>query len=186
MGLNEGSEKLSAILSTIFSGELNNLSELEKKAFLGRLLASGRGAAAALAARKGTAGKVGKFLQRPIQNPIQTATLGGAGKVRQLRSPLGAAPASSTPLAPSGKGGPYRSLGEVLGPKKSDVRHVKSKSLVRTLAPTAALLGTGYLAYKGIPAAARFAEQASSNPMAYNFGHQQFQYGYTPEGQAQF
>lgn len=190
LGLHEDSEKVSYVLSALLPGRLEGMTELEKQAFIGRLLAAGRGAAASLAARGGAAGKVGRFLQRPIQSPIQTSVVEGAGKVRQLRSPLGAAPAAKPPPVPPGaSGGPYRAPGKPTGAPAgaSEGRGtVKPKSLTRTLLPTAALLGTGYLAYKGIPAAVRFADRAASSPMAYNLGHQQFMYGYTPEGQAQF
>ena len=63
---------------------------------------------------------------------------------------------------------------------------MKPRGLVRSLLPGALLLGAGYGLYKGVPAAANWATRAASAPMAYGFGHQQYQYGYTPEGQAQF
>ena len=64
---------------------------------------------------------------------------------------------------------------------------VKPKSLRRSLLPGALMAGTAYGLYKGVPAAANWAaSNAARSPMAHNFGNRQYQYGYTPGGQAQF
>lgn len=62
----------------------------------------------------------------------------------------------------------------------------KPKSLMRQLALPALVAGTGYGLYKGIPAVANIAQQSAAMPRAYGGGLQQYQYGYTPGGQAQF
>lgn len=212
LGLHENEEKLAALLAErFFSHELEGMTELEKQAFIGSLvrggigaarsgmsalLGAGRGAAGALAARGGAAGRVGRFLQRPVQSPLSVARTGPGGLHIQARSPLGAAPRATPPPIP---GGPYRAPGAAPAAAKAPekipdlTRHakvvggpVKPKSLTGTLLPYAVGGAALYGLYKGLPAAANWATEATRSPMAYNFGHQQFQYGYTPEGQAQF
>lgn len=206
LGLHEGAEKLSHALA-VFQG----MTELEKQAFLSSLvrggigaarsgmsalLGAGRGAAGALAARGGAAGRVGRFLQRPVQSPLSLARTGPGGVHIQARSPLGA---GAAPKAPPPGGGPYRTSGTPppvprdAGKIPDLTRHakveggpVKPKSLTGALLPGALLLGAGYGIYKGVPKALNWASSAANSPMAYNFGQQQYQYGYTPEGQAQF
>lgn len=178
--------------------------EKEKKAFLRPLLAAGRRGAAALASKGGRTGRVGKFLQRDVRSPVQVARTGPTSAAVSARSPLAPTRAATPPRIPKDAGGPYRAPGKVAPPpvsKAQDIpdmtRHakpikskgkkeVKPRSLTRALLPGALMAGTAYGLYKGIPAAANFASQASNAPMAYNFGHQQYQYGYGPGGQAQF
>jgi len=169
----------------------------EKQAFIRHILGAGRRGAAALAARGGKAGRVGRFLQRDVRSPVQVARTGKSSASVSARSPL--APAKTPPPIPAdaAKAGPYRSPGKVAPAKEKVVdmtRHaktvgqapVKPKSLTRTLLPGALMLGAGYGLMKGVPAAINWADRAGSSPMAYNFGHQQYQYGFTPQGQAQF
>ncbi len=169
----------------------------EKRAYLGRILAAGRRGAAALASKGGTTGRVGRFLQRDVRSPVQF----GASKRRVsagVRSPL--APSKTPPPIPKDVG-PYKTLAKPstkpsatqervveVRPTKGSLKRppVKPKSLTRSLLPGALMLGAGYGLYKGVPAAMNWASRAASSPMAYNFGHQQYQYGYTPQGQAQF
>jgi hypothetical protein len=176
---------------------------MEKEAFL---LSAGRRLAASLAARGGRMGRVGRFLQRDVRSPVQIARSGRGSVNVSVRNPV---PKPKPPPVPKDTGGPYRAPGTVASPPATPpmtpqqvpdrflpdmTRHAKlegaskpkGKSLTRALLPGAALIGTGALLYKGLPAAANFAQQASNAPMAYNMGHQQFMYGYSPEGQAQF
>lgn len=105
--------------------------------------------------------------------------LGAAGRV--WRGPA-AAKAGSKAMSSTG-------VVKALKPKGKDIparMPVKPKSLTRQLLPGALLLGTGYGAMKGIPAAVNWASRAKDYPLAYNFGQRQYQYGYTPDGQAQF
>lgn len=184
--------------------------ELEKDAFLGRLLALGRRGASALAQKGGVLGRVGRTLERPVRNPLKVQRFPGGGAAVDLRSPLGRAPIRTsapvaTPVAMGG--GPYRAPGRVLGPAEQAVQDVanqavkqqassqaakqvggavKPAGLIRTVLPGALLggsvLGLGYATKKGID----FATSAAENPMAYNLGNKQFQYGYDPDGQANF
>jgi hypothetical protein len=182
-GLHEDQEKLSSLLSAMFSGELEGMTELEKQAIVGQLLARGRG----LLAR--------------LRSPIRRTTVEGAGTVRGFQSPLrpkGQPPSipKDAPAAAARTGAPYRTPGKVAPPaeKIPDLtRHakvvkdpVKPKSLTRALLPGALMLGAGYGLYKGVPAVAGWASRAASTPMAYGMGLRQYRYGYTPEGQAQF
>jgi hypothetical protein len=179
--------------------------EQEKEAFLRPLLALGRRGAAALARRGGRLGRVGSFLQRPIQSPLQVAGAGPGAVVGRVRSPLGQAPiVTSSPIPRPGAAagrtkGPFREPGEVKSwtrpakrrtkgqpSQEPPTRGVKPKGLIRSLLPGALLAGGAYAAYKGVPAALRGITAASHHPMAYNFGYKQYQYGYSPEGQAQF
>jgi hypothetical protein len=48
------------------------------------------------------------------------------------------------------------------------------------------MAGAAYGLYKGVPRAAHFLSEAGEYPMAYGGGFQQYQHGFTPEGQAQF
>jgi hypothetical protein len=69
---------------------------------------------------------------------------------------------------------------------KKKTQAANPKSLTGMLAGPA-LLGAGiYGLSKGIPGAVDFATQAAKNPMPYGGGLRQYQYGYTPDGQAQF
>jgi hypothetical protein len=200
IGLHEDQEKLSAVLSSLFSGELEGLSELEKQAYLGRLLRAGRGLAGRLAARGGATGRVGRLLQRDVRSPLQVARTGKGGLHVQARSPL--APSKTPPPIPRDAGA-YRTAAKppAAAPKRSAARKVedkvkslgkpegtvgKPKSLTGALLPYALGGGALYGLYKGVPAAVNWASRAANQPMAYNFGHQQYQYGYTPQGQAQF
>lgn len=192
-------QAISGLVKSATSQEL----EQEKEAFIRPLLAAGRRGAAALAARGGRTGRVGKFLQRDVRSPVQVARSGRTGATVTARSPLAPAKAASPPPVPKDAGGPYRTPGKVTTPvaapaeKVQDMtRHaklvkdkpkgVKPKSLTRSLLPGALMIGGAYGLYKGVPAATNFMQQASRAPMAYNFGQQQYQYGYTPNGQAQF
>jgi hypothetical protein len=172
----------------------------EKQAFIRHILGAGRRGAAALAARGGRAGRVGRFLQRDVRSPIQVARTGKSSASVSARSPL--APAKTPPPIPAdaaAKSGPYRTAAQPSAPSavskaKEKVKALgkpegtvkKPKSLTRTLLPGALMLGAGYGVIKGVPAAINWAERAASSPMAYNFGHQQYQYGYQPSGQANF
>ena len=191
-GLHEDQEKLSSVLQVLFGSRMSGMDELEKQAYLRRILAAGRGAAERMAAKGGVRGRIGRLLKREVRSPIQVSRAGSGGVNVRARSPL--APASA-PTRPAAGGAPYRSPGRQPPPIPADAvpdmtRHAKTvtkpKGLVRSLLPAALMLGAGYGAYKGIPAAVNWASQASSAPMAYNFGQQQYQYGYTPGGQAQF
>jgi hypothetical protein len=177
--------------------------EKEKEAFIRPLLALGRRGAAALARAPGRMGRVGSFLQRPIQSPLQLARSGPGALTARVRSPLGKAPiVTSGPVprpagAPGGPGGPFRAPAKPpagRGPtrrskgttKPTGGPKTKPKGLIRTLLPGALLAGGAYAAYKGVPAALRAVTEAQRYPMPYSFGYKQYQYGYTPEGQAQF
>ena len=150
----------------------------EKQAFLRHVLGAGRRGASALAARGGRTGRVGRFLQRDVRHPLTSV--------------------KASPSVPR-SGGPYRTPGKVapaaqtpsptqqVKPRAAKPgAPVKPKSLTRSLLPGALMIGAGYGAIKGVPAAINWASRAANSPMAYNFGHQQYQYGYTPRGQAQF
>lgn len=198
--------KLAMRLTELPTSESLLATELAKQAFIGSLVRSGlgaaragasalmgagRGAAEALAVRGGTSGKIGRFLQRPVQSPLQVARQGSGGVHLQARSPIGPAPQPAQAIA---KTDPYRTPGRVepvkktvkQAPKAQAPKPGKPRGLVRTLLPGALMLGTGYGLYKGVPAAVNWASSAADAPMAHNFGHQQYQYGYTPGGQAQF
>jgi hypothetical protein len=58
--------------------------------------------------------------------------------------------------------------------------------MLRRVALPAALVGGGYLAYKTGKGLLRMAQRAAHNPPPYSHGLQQYQYGYGPEGQANF
>jgi len=163
----------------------------------------------------GIIGSVGKFLQKDVtspirggakrmglRSPIKTTDLGSAGKVRSLQSPIKRRP-KPAPAAPSPATPPpiprdaYRTPGTPTAPatRGRSVGHVetpppptpvKRKGLVRSLLPGALMLGAGYGLYKGVPAATQALSRAANSPMAHSMGHQQYQYGYTPQGQAQF
>jgi hypothetical protein len=173
--------------------QLEGMTELEKQAFLGRILAAGRRGAAALAARGGRTGRVGRFLQRDVRSPIQVARTSKGSASVSARSPL--APAKTPPPIPA-DAGPYRTAAKPSAAKKTKAKSKslgtpeapvgQPKSLTRSLLPGALMLGAGYGLYKGIPAAVNWASHAASRPMAYNFGHQQYLYGYGPQGQANF
>ena len=60
------------------------------------------------------------------------------------------------------------------------------KGMLRRVAAPAAVLGTGYALYKGGKGLVNLGLQAAQQPPAYGHGVRQFQYGYTPDGQAQF
>jgi hypothetical protein len=195
LGLHEDGEKLSSVLSSLFSGELRDLDALEKRAYLGRLLTLGRGLAGHMAARGGRVGRVGRFLQRDIRSPIQAARTGPASASVGVRSPL--APSRTPPPIPAdaAKAGPYRAAAKPSAEparrapgrvKDKKPKTVKPQSLTGALLPGALMLGAGYGLYKGVPAVADWATRAASSPMAYNLGHQQYMYGYGPGGQAKF
>lgn len=169
----------------------------EKQAFVRQLLATGRRGAASLAARGGRAGRVGRFLQRDVRNPIQVARTGKSSASVGVRSPM--APSKTPPPIPAdaAKGGPYRSPGKVAPPREKVVdmtRHAKAvggpgfkpRGLTSTLAGPALAIGGLAGLYYGVPKAVNWATRAGASPMAYNFGHQQYMYGFSPEGQAQF
>ena len=161
---------------------------LDKEAFIAPLLSLGTRGAAALASKGGAMGRVGQFLQRKVRSPIQVARSGG-GVAARVRSPL--APVPKPQAAP--RGGAYRTPGRAAtrdlvaetaqeGARKPGL----VRGFLRSVAAPAALLGGGWLAYKGAQGLGQIATQRVQMPPAYGYGSRQYQYGYTPEGQAQF
>lgn len=168
LGLHEDLNKQSAVR---ISGLAQGLSEREKRAFVFR---AARGIASRMAGKGGTVGRVGKFLQKDL--PIK-----GVLKRRAKPAPVtaGPDPRSSRIVEVRSRNMPTPSK-----PPPGSVKPIRS--LLKPLVPGALMLGAGYGLYKGVPAATRWASRAASTPMAYGMGHQQYRYGYTPEGQAQF
>lgn len=110
----------------------------------------------------------------PPQRPVITGGAGTAGqaeraaarKSQRVAARGQVAPAQAPPVAPPvGRQGP---------------------GLIGSLVPGALMAGAAYGLYKGVPRAAHFLSEAGEYPMAYGGGFQQYQHGFTPEGQAQF
>lgn len=113
-----------------------------------------------------------------------------------MRTPAQGAPTPTGPPAPTVE--PRKGVFERMGgriqervAKRRAAAAAKRKSapppgLIASLVPGALLAGGAYGLYKGVPAAVRMATEASRYPMAPGLGFQQYRYGYTPEGQAQF
>ncbi len=165
---------------------------MDKEAFIGNLLGWGRRGAAALARKGGRLGRVGSFLQRPLQSPISIARSAPGSITARVRSPLGKAPIVTNKAIPKPSGaGPYRSAAKASKTRKDLVKETMKgpglvKSTLRSVALPAALAGGGYLAYKAGKGLINMAERAAHNPPPYNYGLRQYQYGYGPEGQASF
>jgi len=163
LGLHEDLDKQSAAR---ICGPAQGLSEREKRAFVFR---AGRALAGRMARGSGTVGRVGKFLQKDVPTK---------GLLRRKpKVTAGPNPRSSRIVDVKSRNAPSK-------PPTGGVKPIRS--LLKPLVPGALMLSAGYGLYKGVPAATRWASRASSTPMAYNMGQQQYLYGYTPEGQAQF
>lgn len=171
----------------------NELMEKDAVLGVGKLLEWGRRGAAALARKKGRLGQVGSVLQSPIQSPLQAVRTGPLGVHLGLQSPLGKAPQAVSALSQ----GPYRSAGAQVAGKVSKATERAAKfpakketglvrDMLKGVAVPALLAGGGYAAYKGAKGAVGLAREAVENPYPYSRGLQQYQYGYTPGGQAQF
>jgi hypothetical protein len=249
--LSSAMAKMAQVNSIEWPQFLNGMSEMEKDAFIGKLLQLGRGAASRMASSGNRyISRAGQHLQRGIRNPVQVTRYGPAGFAAEARSPLAAvAPPIPHPrpsVAPGAPGwapgrhvtDPYRraatgapvpkgDLGPTLPPgtmppvdkparkgmferlgekvkgrmdlsrqrqaaaaaeakAAKTTKEVKSRSLLGSLVPGAILAGGAYGLYKGVPAAVNMATEASRYPMAMGQGFRQYQYGYTPDGQAQF
>jgi len=182
----EPSKGLGRELPVSVSDTYTDFHELDKHAYVGKLLRLGRRTASNLAGRGGIAGRVGRVLQSPIRSPIKTTQLGeGVGRVRSLQSPLGRvkAPKVDTQV----KAGPYRTSAKPdvkvkptvtakpeISSKEKPV--TKQKGLIRSLVPGALMATGAYGLYKGVPAAVNYASESARHPLPYNFGYQQYPY----------
>lgn len=194
----QGMSKLAAAEAAwegLVSSGLLGAESMDKEAFIRGLLSLGRRGAARMAASGGRVGRVGRFLQREVRSPLQISRSGRGAVTARVRSPLGPTPGGA---AAATRGGPYRSPGRVSGPapasrdlvKETMQEGAKSGGLVRgvlkRVALPAAVLGAGYGIYRGGKGLIGMAERQMHMPPAYGYGVRQYQYGFTPSGQAQF
>jgi len=116
----------------------------------------------------------------PPQRPI---IMGGAGTAGQAER---AAARKSQRLAARGQVAPAATGAPPTAPPVAPPVGRQGPGLIGSLVPGALMAGAAYGLYKGVPRAAHFLSEAGEYPMAYGGGFQQYQHGFTPEGQAQF